>query len=180
MQLSKYLVALIVAAAPLAAPLAAQQSNGPIEIGMDAMLSRQSFKTDFGTSSATIFQVPLQQIRVGFPMTPTISLEPALGYTHVSGEGSSSDSFSGELGLLVHFNENRKQPQGFVRPLIGLDDKVLDAGTHFTVGAGLGMKVPATDRIAGRFELRYKHQFESDGVSGNLFGLAAGLSFFTR
>jgi hypothetical protein len=178
MRLSQYVVAMIVAAAPLAA----QQSTGPIEIGMDAMLSRQSHKTDFGSSSATFFQVPVQQIRVAVPMTPTISLEPSLGYIHASSDGSSSDVFSGELGLLVHFNENRKQPQGFVRPLIGIDDNALfgAGGTHFTAGAGLGMKVPATDRIAFRFELRYKHQFESDDVSGNLFGLAAGLSFFTR
>jgi hypothetical protein len=176
MRFSKYLVAMIVAAAPLAA----QRSTGPIEIGMDAMLSRQSYETDFGKSSATFFQVPVQQIRVAVPMTPTISLEPSIGYVHVSDDGSSSDAFSGELGLLVHFNENRKQPQGFVRPLIGVDDQFGTGGTHFTMGAGLGMKIPATDRISYRVELRYKHQFESDGVSGNLFGLAAGLSFFTK
>jgi len=49
-----------------------------------------------------------------------------------------------------------------------------------TIGAGVGVRLAITERFAMRYEARYTYLTEEQGVSGNVLGLLAGISVFTR
>ncbi|HVF39022.1 MAG TPA: outer membrane beta-barrel protein [Gemmatimonadaceae bacterium] len=163
----------VLAALVFSASAAASQTPRPLELGVDAAVT-----VGLGDNAETVVDLPAQAVRVGFPMTSTISLEPKLGLTLISGDGDTFTSYRAELGLLYHLNTMRSGT--YIRPFVGLtgfssgDDDV----THGLIGAGVGIKVPLRDRFGSRFEANFAHAF-GDG-SFNQIGLLAGLSFFTR
>ena len=167
------------AASQLAPPL-------PIELGVDAAIS-----TDDVTDATTI-QVPLQRLRVGFFVSPRLSVEPALAFIRASGDGGSATSFTGDVGLLAHLagvpTGRARTPSLFVRPFVGLtrasfdfDDDTDGSTTRANAGVGLGVKLPVADRLAWRLEGVYTRAFKSDEFpAANAFALNVGLSFHTR
>ena len=148
------------------------------EIGMDAGLI-------FGlsTPSTTTFQLPLQQIRMGFFLSPVLSIEPTVGFTSFSGGGFSGTDYNIGAGLLYHFSPSRAANQFYVRPFLGINGSSGDLGSGSTVafGVGGGLKMPLRDRIATRFEATFAHQGgQNGGPAQDALGLLAGLSFYTR
>lgn len=149
-------------------------ANPSPELGVDAGLT---FTLD--DPRITAFQIPIQGVRMGFYVSPALSIEPSirLNTVSVSGGGSDTDYHIG-LGLLYHFSTSRAANQMYVRPFVGFsDDSGLDSG--FSVGAGFGVKVPVGTRFASRFEANLAH-FSNDGNSWNAIGLLAGLSVYTH
>jgi hypothetical protein len=149
-------------------------ANPSPELGVDAGVM---FTLD--DPRVTAFQVPIQGIRMGFFVSPAISIEPSirLNTVSVSGAGSDTDYRIG-VGLLYHFAPNRAANQMYVRPFIGFsDDTGIDSGLDF--GAGFGVKIPIANRFASRFEANLTH-FSNDGNTWNALGLLAGLSVYTR
>ena len=170
------------------APAAAAQlaPKLPIELGVDASIGTDDL------TDATSIQVPLQRLRVGFFVSPRLSVEPGLVLTHTSGDGVSFTSFGGDVGLLAHLTGvptgRTRTPGVFVRPFVGLSRSSfdIDAGTsgsttQANVGAGLGVKLPVGDRLAWRLEGAYTRALKTDDLPAiNAFALTVGLSFHTR
>jgi hypothetical protein len=163
----------------------AQRSSTGLEIGIDAALTHTSFDVPGPGGSATEFDLPVQAIRLGFALSPTIWLEPELGLRTVSENGSfTTATFDVGLPISLSGPVAPSTTQYFVRPLLGFrhfSGSGSDAQTQTAFGVGIGMRVPIVDRLAGRFEGRYVRGLHSDNFpASDEFSLLAGLSFFTR
>ena len=167
----------------LSAPASAQRSGGysaspSPEIGMDAGIT-----FSLGTPSRTTIEIPLQQIRMGFFVSPVLSIEPTLGLVSLSGNGPSTTFYNFGVGALYHFSPSRTANQFYVRPFVNLvgDSGGGTSSSTALFGVGGGLKIPLRDRIASRFEANFAHIGDLNGVlAHNEIGLLAGLSFYTR
>ncbi|HEX5972591.1 MAG TPA: acyloxyacyl hydrolase [Gemmatimonadaceae bacterium] len=152
-------------------------ANPSPEIGVDAGLQ---FTLD--SPRMTSFQIPIQGIRMGFYVSPEISIEPSFRLNSTSFQGAGSlTTYGVGLGMLYHFSTSRLANQMYVRPFIGLDG-VSGGGNSdsaFSFGGGFGVKVPVGSRFASRFEANISHA-SNNGVSANAIGLLAGLSVYTH
>ena len=150
--------------------------NPSPELGVDAGLQ---FTLD--DPKTTSFQIPIQGIRVGFFLSPEISLEPSLRLNYTSFDGGHLTTYGLGLGMLYHFSTSRAANQMYVRPFIGLDGISGDGGSDsaFSFGAGFGVKVPVGNRFATRWEANFSHA-SNNGATQNAIGLLAGLSVYTR
>jgi len=177
--LAGVLVLLGVAASPA---IAHTQESTRIELGMDAMLARTTFGNRNVSASTTTFELPVQAFRMGFQLSPNVSIEPTLGLRSASGNGSGT-IFIFDLALPLTLSTQPSGTNFFLRPLLGfrhfsLDD---DSNTQTNFGVGLGMRGPVMSRLSTRFEARFRHGLENAPFSSfNEIGLLAGLSFFTR
>jgi opacity protein-like surface antigen len=170
------------AAMLLTASAITAQQNPPVEFGVDAALSRTKLSFTVAgqsrSSSSTQFEIPVQSIRIAFPLSPLYSLEPAFALDHTD----NLTVLAIDLGLLVHLTQDPRTTQWFLRPVVGLqrfsDDD--DSENRFSMGIGAGFKAPLMNRISLRIEGRARHLFENDGVSGNVISLLGGISVFTR
>ena len=172
-------LAVSLAAIALASTSAMAQTPRPIELGIDAGVN-----IGLGDNSGTEIDIPVQSLRVGFPISPRTSLEPKLSLRILTGEGDTFTQYRAEIGLLYHLGSSRypgayQRAGAYVRPFLGIvgfsDGESDSAGL---LGAGLGWKMPLVSRLSSRFEANFAHQF-GDG-DANAIGLLAGLSFFTR
>lgn len=161
----------------LSASASAQRSssysaNPSPEIGMDAGIT-----FGLGTPSITTIQIPAQQIRMGFFLSPALSIEPTFGLQSVSGGGTSFTVYNLGAGLLYHFSPSRAANQWYVRPFLNVVGTSGGGTSNSTAvfGVGGGLKLPLRDRIASRFEANFQH-----GDGNNAIGMLAGLSFYTR
>jgi hypothetical protein len=165
----------------LSASASAQRSssaNPSPEIGMDAGIGFRL--TD---PSITTIAIPVQAIRMGFFVSPVLSIEPTLGLVSFSGGGVSGTDYAIGVGALYHFSPSRAVNQFYVRPFIEINGSSGDAGSGSSVafGVGGGLKMPLRDRIATRFEANFAHDGgRNGGGSSDMIGLLAGLSFYTR
>jgi hypothetical protein len=175
------LAAVVIALVALSSPARGQGGN-PIEIGLDGALS-------YGLDSPhiTTVDIPVQRLRVGFFVAPTISIEPFGALNHTSVNGNSSTNLDIGAGALFHFTAARTAPQPYVRPFLEIvhssfDGNASSASTTATaLGAGVGVKFPLANRFAWRLEGALTHVLSHDEL-GSSTGLSAlfGLSFFTR
>lgn len=162
----------------LSASATAQRSRGAgmanpsPEIGIDAGVT-----FGLGTPSTTVVSIPAQQIRLGFFVSPALSVEPTFGLQSVSGGGVSITTYNFGAGLLYHFAQSRAANQFYMRPFVNVVGISGDVGSNTTAvfGFGGGVKVPLRDRIASRFEANVQA-----GEGDTAIGLLAGLSFYTR
>src|SRR6188472_4110340 len=94
------LVLVAIAVAALSSPGLAQ-SKGTKEFGLDGNLT-------FGLDEPhiTILNIPVQRLRVGFFISPRISIEPygALNWTHI--DGADATNLSLGVGGLYHFGDS--------------------------------------------------------------------------
>ena len=151
-------------------------ANPSPEIGVDAGVQ---FTLD--DPNTTILQIPIPSVRMGFYVSPAISIEPAVGVSHTSSEGISLTTYDIGVGLLYHFSPSRAAKQLYVRPFLGLNGISTEGNSDSAInfGAGFGVKVPVGSRFASRFEANLTH-YSNDGASQNAIGLLAGLSVYTR
>jgi hypothetical protein len=161
----------------LSASASAQRSGSMAspspEIGMDAGIS-----FGLGNGGGTVVDIPAQQIRMGFFVSPALSIEPTFGLHSESGGGTGSVTlYNIGAGALYHFSPSRAANQFYIRPFIQIAG-VSGGGisnSQALFGVGGGLKIPLRDRIASRFEANFAHTDGSD-----MIGLLAGLSFYTR
>jgi hypothetical protein len=165
----------------VSAPLSAQRSrsvtteNPSPEIGFDAAIT-----FGLGNGGGTLIDIPAQQVRLGFFVSPVISIEPTLGLHSESGGGTTITLYTVGAGLLYHFSPSRAANQFYIRPFI--DVVGFSAGgnsdSNAQFGVGGGLKIPLRDRIATRLEANFAHVTGNNGT--DMLGLLAGLSFYTR
>ena len=170
-----FLVAAALAA--LASPAAAQQA--PVEIGVDAMASYF-----LSGNHAKSLSIPVDRIRVGFSVTPNLSLEPSASLDIVAGDGFRLTDYSLGIGALYHFSTDRTRLQPYVRPFIEYFHSSATNSSGATVsssgstlyGAGLGVKLPVNDRFAWRLE----GAIDGNSSMKGRLKLLAGFSIFTH
>jgi hypothetical protein len=142
------------------------------EIGMDAAVT-----FGLGNGGGTLIDIPAKAVRIGFFVSPILSIEPMFGLTSASGGGTTVTTYTIGAGALYHFSTSRAANQFYVRPFIEIagfsGGGTSDSQALFGIGGGL--KIPLRDRIASRFEANFSHTDGSD-----MIGLLAGLSFYTR
>ena len=170
-----------VALLALASVQADAQSTAPrpIELGIDAGIT-----VGLDDDSFTTIDIPVQAFRIGFPLSPRVSLEPKLRINVLTGEGDTFSTYRAELGLLYHLGSSRypgayHRAGLYLRPfggIVGFSNG--DSDSAGLLGAGVGSTMPRVSRLSSRFEANFAHYF-GDGDANEL-GLLAGLSFFTR
>ncbi len=155
-------------------------SNPPVELGVDAGLNSQLD----GTNKATTFSAPIQQLRAGWFVSPTMSIEPTVRFvtTSVSGAGSLT-AYGIGTGLLWHLSESRAANQWYVRPFVSFNGVSTSgaSSSNFSFGGGMGIKMPMANRFATRFEANISRMNGSNGVpSMNSLNLLAGVSVYSH
>jgi Outer membrane protein beta-barrel domain len=172
---------LMVTLLALSSPAVAQKAT-PVELGVDGALA-----FDLDSPRSTSLVIPVQRLRAGFFVTPTISLEPALSLNHFSFDGNSSTDLDFVAGVLFHLNPSRASAQPYIRPFMEILHRSFDGDTDSdsfntaALGGGIGIKIPIADRFAWRLEGAYSHIFERDRVpSQNVLSAYFGFSFFTH
>src|SRR6476660_1332343 len=87
-----------------------------LELGVDATLD-----VGLGSDSFTDFNIPSGSLRVGFPVSPRVSIEPKGRLSIASANSHTVTTYRVEVGALYHFDEAAMQRSGlYVRPTIGL------------------------------------------------------------
>jgi opacity protein-like surface antigen len=164
---------------------AASQDRG-FELGVDAELAYTKTHIDGPQSQppgTTSFSLPNGDVRVGFPTSGPVTFEIAGNLNHLSSNGESFTSSLVELGLPIALNETRTAAEWFVRPAIGWQHTGQSNGpstNRATLAAGIGVRVPVSNHISMRFELRDTYATKHQGISANTIGLLGGVSVYTR
>jgi hypothetical protein len=152
--------------------LSAQQRG--IEIGLD---SRALYELE---SRLLLIAVPVGRARAAFPSGDRLAFEPAFSFARVSADGGSVTAMVFEIGAVYDFTSAHTT---YTRPFVGyeyadatsfLGESVVD------LGIGFGTRSRVADRLAVRIEGTITGRFGTRGNSDGLFGVSAGLSFFTR
>jgi hypothetical protein len=146
-----------------------------LELGVDAT-------ADIGLSgdSFTDVNVPSGTMRIGFPISPRVSIEPKGRLGVASSNSHTVTTYRIEVGALYHFDEAAMQRSGFyLRPALGVSG-FSGAGSQNTVymGIGAGLKKPIVGQLGARYEAAFLHNFNNG--SANELELSAGLSWFTH
>lgn len=177
-------------------PAAARAQGNPIELGMDASLNFQ-LSDDAGKSTSLALPTgPLagalvvganKSFRIGFFVSPTVSIEPAVSLIWFKPQGGSATRLLGfGLGTLIHFSGDAERAQFYVRPYVGVDHAKSggsESENRFSAGAGLGVKIPVAERLKARLEAALVHGFANDskGIpSENVVALMFGFSYYTK
>jgi hypothetical protein len=165
---------LLLLAALLTIPsfLASQQRG--VEIGLD---SRALYELD---SRLLLISVPLGRARAAFPSGDRLAFEPAFSFARISADGGSVTAMVFEVGAVYDFSSAHTT---YTRPFVAyeyadatsfLGESVVD------LGIGFGTRSRIADRLAFRIEGTITGRFGAEGGADGLFGVMAGISFFTR
>jgi len=156
----------------------AQQKSTPAELGVDAGVS-----IGFDAPRQTVVSIPVPAIRLGLFLTDRVSVEPRFGFQSFHDETGTSSAYTGELGVLFHFENNPIGRGLYARPFVGLVGAhvVGESDTQTFFGGGLGVKEAFADRFASRLEVNYSHMTApTDGSASNNLGILFGISVFNR
>jgi hypothetical protein len=154
-------------------------ANPSAELGVDAGLA---FNLS-GDPKTTTFDFPVQRVRAGFFLNPTVSIEPSLGLSTISGGGEHLTLYDIGVGMLWHFSPSRTANQVYVRPFLDFTGASTSGASTsaFSFGGGFGVKMPVANRFATRLEGFLSHTGEHDGFdSENQLGILFGLSVYTH
>jgi hypothetical protein len=166
----------------------AQRSSGnssasqPIELGIDAGINSELS----GTNKTTSFSAPIQQVRAGFFVSPTVSIEPTLAVATSTTSGvanSTVTAYGISTGLLWHLSDNRSANQIYLRPFLGFAGVSTSgaSASAFSFGGGVGIKMPMANRFASRLEVNMDRTNAHNGVPAmNSLNLLAGLSVYSH
>jgi len=152
----------------------------PIELGLDGVLA-----FTLTSPHSTNIAIPVQRARVGFFISPRISIEPYGALSYRSVEDISVTNFDLGVGGLYQWGVARGDPQPYVRPFLELNhtsvsgDNASDGNTAFALGFGAGVRIPITTLFSWRFEGALTEVFSHDNIdaSTRLSGFF-GISFF--
>ncbi len=171
----KLRIAISFVAVALYAEAARAQTPTALEFGVDATAT-----IGLGDNSFTTISIPSGSVRVGFPMTERVSIEPRGSLSITSGGGNTITTYGVQVGALYHLDEASRMRSGlYVRPAIGVSG-YSGSGSQNSVfaGAGIGLKHPFLPQFGSRFEAAFYHNFNNG--SSNEIELSAGLSWFTH
>ena len=163
------------------------QAPRRLEVGVDA-----GAVFGLGKQSSVNISLPASRLRVGFFQPGSrLSIEPAAGFSYDKVEGTDGlFTYNLEVGALYHFQplEDVAILNGgtatrfavpYVRPFMGFTGFTggNSSDNEFSLGTGLGTRVPFRRDLAIRFEGNVGYGFSNKATR---IGLLAGLSFFPR
>jgi hypothetical protein len=163
---------LLLAGLSIPSVLAAQHRG--VKIGLD---SRALYELD---SRLLLIAIPVGRARAAFPSGDRLAFEPAFSFARVSANGGSVTAMVFEVGAVYDFTSAHTT---YTRPFVGyeyadatsfLGESVVD------LGIGFGTRSRVADRLAVRIEGTITGRFGTRGGGDGLFGVSAGLSFFTK
>ncbi len=163
---------LLLAGLWLPSVLTAQQRG--IEIGLDAGVQYQL------DAELLTIAVPVQRVRAAFPSGNRLAFEPALSFTRLSTGGASLAALVLEVGALYDFSARHTS---YTRPFVGfeyLDASFSSSESVVDLGIGFGTRSRVADRLAIRIEGTVTGRFGAEGGTDGVFGVAVGLSVFTK
>jgi hypothetical protein len=163
----------LLAAALLIPSLASAQQRG-IEIGLDG---GARYELD---AELLVLAVPLQRVRAAFPSGNRLAFEPALSFARVASGGESVIAMVFEVGAVYDFGAT---PTTYTRPFVGYeyaDASFAQGESVVDLGIGFGTRSRVADRLAVRIEGTITGRFGTSSGADGVFGVSAGLSFFTR
>jgi hypothetical protein len=133
-----------------------------------------------GDNSYTYFNLPSGAVRVGFPISNQVSIEPRGRLSVTSGGGDTYTTYNLGVGALYHLNAAARMREGlYVKPSIGVAGfSGDDSDSNFFAGIGVGLKRPILPQLGSRFEAGFVRNFGGGGSNG--LELSAGLSWFTK
>ena len=146
-----------------------------LDMSEDGMLN-----VGLGGDSFTDVSIPSGSMRVGFPISPRVSIEPKGRLSVASANSHTVTTYRVEVGALYHFDEAAMQRSGlYARPALGLSGFSGDNSENtFYAGIGVGLKKPILGQLGARYEAAFLHNFNNG--SANELELSAGLSWFTH
>lgn len=159
----------------LAAPAYAQD-HSLFELGVDG-----SFSYRFTSPSQTILNLPVSRFRAGVFLSPQLAIEPSASVSSSNSSGIRFTSMTTGLALLYQFSPSRLTAQPYVRPFVEYTrssssvNGQANSQSTAAIGAGLGLKIPLSNRLMWRLEGAYANQVGDSRVAA-----LVGLSFFTR
>ena len=158
------------------------QNDCPVELGMDmaAMTLRfASGETRFN------FDVTGSVVRLGLPISSTLTIEPLLSFKFFNGDSVSTAVVGVGVGMPFHVQPTGGRSGLFVRPLVTIHYVNADASgvgkgdAQFAIGAGFGGKFPIANNVSFRLEVVPAYAVESDLFeSGFSIGMFVGISIF--
>ena len=163
-------VAVLFALASLGASVAAAQYEAKREFGVDLGFVYASPDV---SDSYFLITTPVD-LRVGFVMSPKMTLEPRLNGTYISSSGNNAYTFGVDLNLLYGMNGNRN---GLYLTVGGglnmIGGTGISSANQFGVNGGIGTRsgLMRAEAFAG-------YNFEGDFESSMEFGVRLGLSFW--
>jgi hypothetical protein len=164
--------ALLFALFSLPSILSGQQRG--VEIGLDAGI-------DYSVDSRLLsMSIPLQRVRAAFPSGDRLAFEPALSFSRLSARGESLTALVLQVGAVYDFADTHTT---YTRPFVGFEyaDASFSRGESVVdLGIGFGTRSRVADRLAVRSEGNVTGRFGAEGGTDGVFGVTAGLSFFTR
>ena len=187
---ARRLTALTGLAAALALPCGAAAQEPAVrppprslELGIDA-----GAVVGLGSQSTLNINLPAARFRAGVPWRPGSrwTIEPALLLSYTAAEGARGVLlYNLEAGALYHFSPPPDVARvgsahvptvAYARPFVNLTG-VTSGNSEFSIGGGLGLKVPWRPQLAWRFEGNIGYGFRDKAAR---LGALAGLSFFTH
>src|SRR4051812_24039495 len=160
--LSLAALSILAVSASASAQRSGSMSNPSPEIGLDAAIT-----FGLGDANGTTIAIPAQSLRMGFFVSPQLSIEPSFGLTSLSGGGTTVTTYQVGVGALYHFSPSRAANQFYVRPFIDIVGASVTGGgsdSQALFGVGGGIKIPLRDRIASRFEANFQHTDGADAI----------------
>jgi hypothetical protein len=160
---------------------------GAFEIGIDATLSH-TLDGDHATSIGLIDQL----LRVGYFLTPHVSVESGLTLSYQSIEGSSGLFTAVQAGVLLNQSAEEKRLQLYLHPYavlssvrfsadVSIEGPYSSTVTRTGLGLGAGMRIPLATRLASRLEAQFDRMESVFGAAGkNNLHLALGISYLTK
>jgi hypothetical protein len=149
----------------IVSPLSSQ--DHPIEFGVDGGVSFFSWEDE--DDGLTMISLPhssywaVGTFRLGFFLTPRVSLEPAVGLTRFSADDFSQTQLKFFPSVLLHFQDLGRVALPYVRGGAGLTyygSEGSDGETQFGLGGGLGVKVPFGQVAFFRLEAGFEKWLE--------------------
>ncbi|MDH3224079.1 MAG: hypothetical protein OEO23_10230 [Gemmatimonadota bacterium] len=164
----------------LAGPVVAQT-----EVGIDMVLQVTDFsssETFIELDNRTSLTFPAPHLRVGIFVSPRVSIEPRVGFTYTSSNGTSVTTTQTVVSGYYHFPEMSGERAAFVR--FGAGASILGGSavsdTQMLVESGVGVKLPTRDRLLFRLEGFLGRAFESDMArAATKIGASLGVSWFS-
>ncbi len=147
------------------------------ELGGDAAV-----RMGLDDPNTTTFDVPVQNLRAGFFLTPEWSLEPFFAFSYLDNEAQpdATTQYQFGAGAVYHFSTSRARRQFYARPHVSVVGASFGGASNSEVamGAGVGFKLPQWNgRLAVRGEAGLTRLFDSEQTVVNVL---FGLSFYNR
>lgn len=163
------------AALLIVAPALIQAQGNPVELGLDAGVNVSFYE---GSSAYTV-TVPFQNLRIGFYLSKSVSIEPSISLSYMDSEYMDAmTTANASLSPLFHFKGYGTASQPYFRPFVGIAYSSFgdESTSQINVGGALGSKVSVADQVAVRLEVAVRRYLENDDFTAYT-GLTVSIGF---